>query len=1050
MGDGHRHWLISFCSGLALSNNISINAIRCLVFTALIAVYLFPALKPLTWPGAIQFSLILSLSLFAIKLTLVILTLIVNHTQANPKNSQNQEMRARKFQAEMDNDTPPDGIPQDLWNLRQLLPKKGPITETVFADLIDRGFAPDLVINFVKMIAESENRDSDVESASDNDKNDVLIICGHEFIVPFTRDALDSLFGGNTSFWYVVISFFVNFLMNVLCPMELKVLPLAGRIWLCFIFGPALYSTLAPPEVDWYSTTTGDIYTGLTRPATISAVVAILLFIQSDKPFPGVFKDPAFQVQITEFIHWLNYFFVFALYLFPLWAYLFIGHPVTMITWILEWFCRYLFGHSGVTSAGNAIILFIRSAILYSIIFGILTAGYNRLTLSLSCAVICVILQIPTRICFKFSWRGIISAIFIICMGAVTYIGCYTGSSTTFSTESTLFLVAMIYLVVFDIAWPYGCAINRYFFFTTRFLPFTSNTINFIRLLTPCFICPMTLGLMLSLDPINPIITGFLLIMCINKSYTEPHIFAFALLMEKVFYEIELNYTNMSLGLFYSMLAIQKCASVITVTDFWSRSRLSVAYRIFDSITGETLFQRFIIYITHLAVIALPFADRSITSIAFIWSFLTGAPYQMLSKFRILVLPFPPRPNSFWNQILENRNIDIARNYLQHRTEHPIETPVYTSMTQSLVFSLYGLVRSGRLGIVSANSFYLFLSEPLAAFVHIISLEPNLVLFQLRGLEYNDETICHLGEIAKLKDDISSYKDCVPNIKSSCMYLTTNWKTRATGVILWQYNVTKIRDKDAFIGLSSDEMRFWSFLAFAVSLKPFLSDGKLPNFEAEGDLDIDFQLAITVVEVQFEESSKKNLKWLEKNFIDSLFTNDTIDTNKLFNVFHGHPEPIIQNAARNILLYLSLSAMQLGPETDTTESCRAFISDTSLRYFVAPAQSTEFNEAFLEERRDLVAFEDKSDGRFVLFFRLTEVVWDVLAVQREFVRSFWASEAQSQIFFGEDSSERMSIQEDDHTMRNLIVQACDLPIGYPALVSPIMPSFSPPPNSTIA
>ncbi|EAY04440.1 hypothetical protein TVAG_396260 [Trichomonas vaginalis G3] len=1021
-----------------------------IVFILLILVYLIPAFYDFTWTQSIQFSIVLSLFIFAIKITLVILTLIVNHTQIIPKKQQNTENTTITRKAQLSSNTPPEGIPQELWDLRNDIPYDGPITENIFSDLIDRGFEPNVVINFIKIVTESENQVSEADTSSENEKKDVLIICGHQFTLPFTRDSLDSLFGGNTSFFYVIIAFCVNFLMNVLCPMHMKTLPLPGKIWLCFVFGPALYSTLHPPEVDYYSTTTGDIYTGITRPASIACVVGILQFIQSNKLFPDLLKDSAIQENITEFIHWLYYFFVYGLYLFPLWTYLFIGHPITMLTWILEWASRYLFGHCGVTSCGNALILFIRSAILYAIITGILSANYSRLTLSLSCAIIVVILQIPTRICFKLSWRSLISVVFILCMGVVAYIGCYTGASTTFSTESVLYIFSMTFLGVFDILWPYGCAINRYIFFTTRFIPFTSNTVNFIRFLTPCFICPMVLGLTLSINPANFILTGFILIMCINKSFTEPHIFALALLIEKIFYEIELNLTDRTFGIFYSMMVLQKLVSVISVTDFWSRSRLPAVYQILDHFSGDTILEKITLYFVTLIIMSVPFADRSVTTIAFIWSFVTGAPYHIPSKFPYILLPFPPRPNSFWNQVLENRNIDIARNYLQHRTEHPIETPVYTSMTQSLVFSLYGLVRSGRLGIVSSNSFYLFLSEPLAAFVHIISIEPNSVLFQLRGLEYNDETICHLGEIAKLKDDISSYKDGVPNITSSCMYMITDWKTRATGVILWQYNVTKIKSSDAFISLTVDEMRFWSFLAFAVSAKPFIVENKLPPFELDGELDIDFQLAITVVEINVDDSMKKSLKWLEKNFMESIFTNDAIDRDKLFRVFHGHPEPIIQNAARNIVLYLSLCSMSLGPETDTTESCRAFISDTSLRYFVAPAQSTEFSEAFMQERKDLVAFEDKADGRFVLFFRLTEVVWDVLSVQKEFVRSYWASEAVEQIFFGEDNSERLSIQEDDHTMRNLIVQACDLPIGYPALVSPVMPSFSPPPNSTIS
>ena len=1049
MGKIRKSWLISLFGGLDLTNDWRINLTRIIFFIALIAAYLIPASTDLIMDGCVTFSFIVSFCIFIIKLILAILNVIVNHTKSVPQNIKHRHSPTN--QTEYESDTAPDGIPQELWDLRRTIPREGPITENIFTDLIARGFDSNTVIQFIQKIVPTDHAD-ETESIEDQETTkEILEICGKEITVPFNRTMIDSLFGINYSFVYVVVVFIFTFFMNLLATLLMPYFPVYFRYWLCFIYGTALYSTIQPPEVDAYSTTRGDYYTGITRPFSIIILAGgYLFFLRSEEtivqsildelhvPIPASYIKNIFQ----EFFH-------IGLLAFPVWSILFFGHPVTILNWLLEWGTRYLFGHSGAAGVGNSIILTIRSILLSILLWSLLNYSYTNIVLSICCIICILAIQIPMNCSFSCHFQSIQTVLMILAMGFLAFIGCYVGGDNAFQSGSILYDLCTFFTLFFDVIWPYASSVNSYLLFSMRIIRIQSKTVNTLRMLTSCFIAPVVIGVTFTSDPISPFITACIIIMIIHKSMTEPHVFAGALLLNRVTIMWEFQLSSQSLGLFYSMMLMRKILSIMSTVDYWVRARvfyLALKYDLFDNELIPYVIRDYII--STISMI-FPSIDRTFPVVTLLWSMMTGAPFNVPQSAPFILLPFPPRPNSFWNQVLAG-NIDITRAYLQHRTEHPIETPVYSSMAHSLSVSLQSLIKSGRLGIVSSNDFFLFLSEPLAAFVHIISLEPNTVHFQLRGLEYNDETICHLGELARLKDDISSYQGFVPNFAAPAKYHATSWQTRATGVKMWQYNVTKIREENAFIGIEREDLDLWTCISFVKHLTTkYLSQITDPIPNDNSEIAENLKFAMTLFKIEETKENMKKIKFKFKLFTENIFTDDSLDLEKLFTVFHGAVDPLFQEAAQSMVLYLSLISMQLGPENDTMESIVAFIADMDLKYFVAPVQSSEFNNHFEMELKDLVAYEDTADGRSLLFFRQTEVIWDVLVVQKEVIRSYWASEAFLQLFVGEDNSERLSIQEDDHTMRNLIVQACDIPIGYPALVSPIGISFSPPHNSDI-
>ena len=1060
MGLNNKEWLISFFSGLTFSKNCTINFIRITVFIILILFFLIPTLIDITALSSAGFAFMVAVIILAIKLVLITMNLIVNHTQTIPnesQNRQNNENNNNQLIIDMNSETPPENIPQELWDLRYRIPRDSPVTENVFSELIAQGFNPNDVVRLVELvvIVPSSNQYSQLnneeEEMKDNDKN-VLTVFGHQFLVPFNRLTVDSVFTGNYSYLYAVVSFFFNFAMTYTASLILGKIQFIPRFYLSCIYGAALYSSLSPPEVDGYSTTRGDVYTGISRTFALLILNIVLLSTYWTWEIePPVFFDelqlPFSWNVLLSSVGIICYIF---LYGFPLFSILLFGHPITSFTWIFEWVSQYALGQSGATGILHAFLLLIRGAALCYIVYSIIEYSNTGLYLGFSCIISIVFLQFPITKELKWRQNVVKGIITTSVMSLIGFYACYQASQNIIKCGDDLILLAIAYMLIFDIVFPYISSYSSYIICFMRINLRHSKTLTTLRLLTPCLMIPIVIGINLTKYKLSPILTTMIIVSYINKGFTEPHIATLALFLQIIFFQFELDIENGSLGMLYALIIARKLVSVFTITQYFIRARLPYFLLTFDSFIGKNTAK------TDLAELAITFAldlvpgpDRSITTISFFWSFFTGAPFNTLASAPFLIFPMPPRPNHFWNQVFVVSQIDIARSYLLHRTEHPIETPVYTSMSQSLVGSLAYLVTTGKLGFVSSNSFFLFLSEPFAAFVHIIAIEANVVYFQLRGLEYNDETFCHLGEIARLKDDIDSYRDFIPNFRSAAKYKATDWRLCAKDIKIFQYNVSKFASETLFLGLDKDRAVFWTFLSLAYSLIQINGRYVIDAYIVEGEMNEYFEQALSYFDINLQSSDERQaFKFLEDEYINLLFDEEScLDLDKFQNTFQGCQNILYQEACRRLLLWFSLLSMDIGPETDEKEDVLEFIRATEQQYFIGPIQSGEFNEEFEKGEKDLVTFENIGDGKNnVLFFRKLLVDWDVMSIQKEFVRSFWASETMAQIYFGEDNSERMSIQEDDRNMRNLIVQACDLPIGYPAYVSPILTSYNSPSN----
>lgn len=94
-----------------------------------------------------------------------------------------------------------------------------------------------------------------------------------------------------------------------------------------------------------------------------------------------------------------------------------------------------------------------------------------------------------------------------------------------------------------------------------------------------------------------------------------------------------------------------------------------------------------------------------------------------------------------------------------------------------------------------------------------------------------------------------------------------------------------------------------------------------------------------------------------------------------------------------------------------------------------------------DKRKKIIILDKINNEDVIIRFSRNKVKWDVLKINHEWIRALWANDVMDILFYGNTESERMSIQYNKLFLNNMILQACDSPIGYPAYVSKVVESL---------
>ena len=928
------------------------------------------------------------------------------------------------------------------------------------------------------------------------------------------------LFANPPSLLHVIISIILAFTSTFFALSLSNHVSFLQRSLNCVVAGTSIYSMLQTPIVDPYSTTVNDLSNGLTRPFYVTIIGGFGWVFAS---ISGDVYIPIFNIELNfnkyaEKIAQVSSWFLILTPILILCG--MIGHPRTTLLYFIEIFNMYFFGQSGVGGLIDAIISFLRGFLSVGLICLVLLKKTELRTLSISLSIAYGILQLPIPISSSHLRNHVVFIFFSILIPPFAIFAILTIFKIT---HHTLCAIACFGSIFFDWILPQIYSNQRYFPFHFRLTNFIQYT-DFLRLLTPLFFAPLyCLGIIHSMSPDYPPfwISAFFITSTIQLSLCEPHLFSLSISISFGIIEYDLGYEgnylrNAFIGLWFS----RKFHSVYKYLEFLSISRK------YPFIQGcENTMTSIIVFILN----HLPMPDAAIKIPSFLFSATFGCPLATPMMLYYIVMPSAPRPILFWDSDSssplnifsfdfkfkfifnfrfkhESNSIENALN--SQLGEHPVEAPVYASASRSLSTILRKVIRTGRLGRVTAGDIFFFSCDNMGAFVHIISNSPLSTKFQLRGLEFSSQTPCHRNERFSLVNAIEDYSN-FPNICHAFQSLVTSFEIRYLGLPIMMHDVVVIEANEAFIGCSQKNARFlmysslcyniaqttlsirdiYAALCVDTSLDPqsIISNTKLeykgvlstmlgreqnPN-ALEEDYNDDkivlefFQKYISKVvfgDTTHEHNNPGIIKMtLDPEGLCVLFNNEkkkkrfasNTKTNSKYDdgCYKKLPKKIqnlITDSSRIGMLLISLASADLLGDAYLTNfiELKKMIENCEEDYICGSVSDKKFSLAFEEGTKTLISIARRRGNPVFIKFTPQLTKWDVFSIKRECVLAFWANEARSQLFFGEDSPERDNVQTNAITLSNMILQSCNLPIGYPGFISPILDSYDFPVKTT--
>lgn len=409
-------------------------------------------------------------------------------------------------------------------------------------------------------------------------------------------------------------------------------------------------------------------------------------------------------------------------------------------------------------------------------------------------------------------------------------------------------------------------------------------------------------------------------------------------------------------------------------------------------------------------------------------------------------IPVPPRANNSFDPFLSiMRKKHRIKSFI---SEYPSEAPVYLSMVRDIKKNLHKLINDGAFGFVTEESFYLLHNDSSNAIIHILGIDGNDVYFQLRGLEVNSVTLCHDNENAKLSFASSSVVD-INNLVCSYEYLSFDTKLSNLRVSLvsmkevfestnpainiinclkysLSYYICKNRSVFQSFFLDSSHNCEESLRVIFVIFVPDACDHELAKFS--------YIFHAIAKKINSSIRSCTNMfKLFNSNSLSNIYFDSKIDSNeKLVD------EIVFPSLKATIILfyleYSSLIQMDVNSVSEFEENLTLYnymsIEDPSFEKLVNDDEIDCFITVLQKKSKE----DDKI--HFATFSGSNDETWKVFRLSTYYMKSLWGTSTFSTLDHLANN-ERTHIQATPYLLNNLMSQAADLPIGYPAYVSDI-------------
>lgn len=964
----------------------------------------------------------------------------------------------------------PSKISGPLWESRNILfNERIPMDERAY-QLIKKGFDADEVFRLIELIRDGTvTKDTKDHAPVRRVKTNLIVLCGQNVNIHFDRDSLNRTFSKPRNIGHLFSSAILTFFLAIFLTGIREMNPPYITWYISLICASSIFSLLLPPPTDPYATNFNDTYISYTRSACAVGMTGVVFLMQILKIIlPKSTYIPQINLNIywppiLSVLSWLAY----CLFLFyPILILVgLMGHPITSLHFIVETVNKYLFGISGSPSFKKAAIDFLWSLLMVIFVALFMLIGNHPVTVGVSILVVTFFIQFSIADnCQTFMKKHLLTAIIAAVVSASTSLINWVITDTIMK-----FLMNGIVIVnfVFDVAFPYLTTHQNYIFVYGRMIPmdffikYWHFITNFIT--APSFISCALVNDKKLYETVNnrtlfAFFSALLILNGLRIAQTLPHIFCMSAAMTMLLFQYDLDLPTSSVSLLLSLLISRKIVKIYRLTSLWYKWRKLPNGIFQDPYLSTKEFVGSVLMSYIICMIPQPFTALSFPSYS--WSLITGAPMLIINGYQFLFGFFPPRPNLFYDYTPQH--LELRDEITKEMIDSPIEAPIYYSLTKTLEDKLGKMVKDGKLGLITDDTFFLMVAGDLMAIVHIIAVEANKVYFQIRGLEYVEQTLCHGGELSKLSQIIQEHTN-FGNIGHAFSFKFSMFELRVLNSTLEMIDVDKIDFDSAVLPTVGRSALAWELKSLVYCILRCFKENLNPPDAPEGHYDgivphlsenhmsfINF--VAEKYDLEVTDFLMKRL-WVIIHTIHSIIIErgGRINSEKMYELFEGRieinekakpDEEILLKSLRFSVSVLLMVSSLLAPTSDNFEELFRFFEDTFESYHNLPLRSPEIEHAMKELDLPVISMWSNQDNYYIVRFSKTEKDWTFFELSSESIRGFWANEIRSILFFAMSSRERNSIQFNIHSLRNITNQSCNQPVGYPAYVSPIIGSYS--------
>ena len=996
-----------------------------------------------------------------------------------------------------EDEQPPVGISKDVWRIRDILTDFSEFSiDFIVEEHIRQGYNPNELFRFYEMYQMGELSDYSMTPRRSTESvvsvpTAIHIFC-FEHIVTWTRKDLESWFDRPYKLIEVVVAPLLAAICGVLLCLNSNFVSSMNKSIFVFSTASAQYSLLLAPNPDTSSTTMQDPLTQYSRAFHLiifQVVFAFLTYLSSVEWFADA-SLVVFNVQVamSEVIAFFSEVFNIIIICFPL---LNMAGAIGCLkySWIesLEILQQLFLGKSGQVTFYSSNLSFIIDILIIALLAVFhFNSLENDLMYKLVCS-LCVFVgcffATTNQVPFISNFIGLesndyyvnhssnVKSLFVS-LGRALWgaVAVFVALLIKISNVDYAFYVISCILVCISILTHYILPELTCFYPFGKFsAPFFSRSRVyeiFIRVATEigrCILLPLALSFLVRLSRDKGInmhqwiesivfVTG--LTCCTAVSYRLPIRFAVSLFL-MIFSNLSHDYALFQM--LFDFLLIMK------INEAYDKVKLVTTYSSFHSMSSKY----------QIIVLIVMLANCQFTFFSIVVALILNAPIMNIAGLPIFV-PSYPRPTAFWLGPLsyEPKKGDAL---------------FYKVISDSLAEKIAKDVERGVFPALSENNFFLICDEYFNAIVHIIGSGVGYVIFQLRGLEVREQTLCHRNELQVIRSDTERIAEMKTFMLSSLVTKFTSLLWRPITKLFRYLKLPEpLPDKHrSFISSSTWDIINDDYKLESYSVSGYRISGLFPDRSHQEMILVNLIKAITLVvseddeicvpddfngNVQEEIASQVD-EWIsyhnKNNLKREIFAIAMVmiqEMNKISGDFEWKLFKYFSSSLMNLHDYLWIPALL------DEKLIRCFRVSVSLAVYdvcgMLPEENDELS-AMMEEKLEKVTVMPESESQWMklvddrepvletvrkiqednevaikyMIFTKREQSFRLVKLNGEAVRGIWAGQTCETVYMESTDRERPSIQYDSFTLRNIISQSANSPVGYPEVICPISYSF---------